>query len=144
MGELHIDKERSKSIARVSIFISIAMMALPAIGWVIIPFDWKIPIDFIGIQYSSWRLYILMCSLPNVIASVILFKSPESPKFLKAMGRSEEALNVLKIMYETNHKGMKFQVIKMKYFSKHFFNFFYYLLILGKTSQRWPESYTTT
>lgn len=71
-----------------------------AIAWVIIPLP--ISLEFYGIQYSSWRMFLGAISLPTIAITAIGYTYPESPKFLVSQGRTDEALEVLQNMYATN------------------------------------------
>lgn len=61
----------------------------------------------IGVQtgafiYNSWRIFLLVMSLPSFIVAALLFLLPESPKFLISTGRHEDALEVFRGIYMMN------------------------------------------
>ena len=58
-------------------------------------------------KITPWRLYILSCSLPTIIALISLQFCPESPKYLLVQGRHDEALEILKLGYTINTKSPK-------------------------------------
>ncbi len=60
-----------------------------------------------GFIYTPWRLYIFVTSLINVIAFIMLLYPPESPKFMLAMGKPNEALKILSKVYQANGYGKK-------------------------------------
>lgn len=78
--------------------LSIVYMAL--IGWLVIPAEWQTTL--FGMAYKPWRLFILTSSCVNIFAFVGLLFMPESPKFLLAMGKREEALDIIKNVYQIN------------------------------------------
>lgn len=69
-------------------------------GWLIMTMDWKYTV--FGFVYSPWRLYIVLSSLINAFAYCIFLFLPESPKFMLAMGKQKEALDILVIGYKAN------------------------------------------
>lgn len=58
-------------------------------------------------SYKPWRVFIFLNSLVAGLALIGLCLLPESPKFLLAMNKQEEALNVLKRVYKSNNKLKK-------------------------------------
>lgn len=58
-----------------------------------------------GFIYTPWRLYIFVTSLINFVAFIMLLYPPESPKFMLAMGKPDEALVILARVYEANGYG---------------------------------------
>ena len=52
--------------------------------------------------YNSWRIFLLMNSIPSFIVGALLFYLPESPKFLLSQGKYEEALCIFRGIFVTN------------------------------------------
>lgn len=71
-----------------------------ALGFTILPLNWHI--DIFGQDYNSWRIYLLICSIPPVVGFVTATMLPESPKYLMAIGRSDAALKLFRRMYCMN------------------------------------------
>lgn len=82
-------------------FAAISISYQAVIGWAIMTMDWEYPI-FNFLIYKPWRMYILISGLINAICFVVLLFLPESPKFMLALGKQEEALNILKWVYTKN------------------------------------------
>lgn len=65
-----------------------------------------IPMDFsfyiFGLEYKPWRFFLTCTSLINLWNAVVFTFLPETPKFLLAMNRKEEAVQVLKRTYAFN------------------------------------------
>lgn len=55
-----------------------------------------------GFVYNSWRIFLLVMSLPSFLVAALLFLLPESPKFLISTGRHDAALEVFKGIYMMN------------------------------------------
>lgn len=55
-----------------------------------------------GFVYNSWRIFLLVMSLPSFLVAALLFLLPESPKFLISSGRHDEALEVFRGIYLMN------------------------------------------
>lgn len=81
-------------------------MVASLIGFFVIPTD--LEIEIFSITLTQWRIYIVLVCFTNffnfVVCAVLL---SESPKFLLAMGRTEETLSVLQRMYAVNTKGTR-------------------------------------
>lgn len=62
-----------------------------------------------GESTGSWRLFVMICALP-CFASVIIgiFYVPESPRWLCTVGRSEEAMQILRKAAKTNGHDVNF------------------------------------
>ena len=54
------------------------------------------------VTVSSWRLFLAICTLPALAASIALCFFPESPRFLLAKNRHDDALQVFKRIYACN------------------------------------------
>lgn len=72
------------------------------VAWAIIPktIHWEF---FNGLVIiNSWRLFLLIFALPPLVAGISCCFCMESPKFLFAQGRKEEAMKILMTMYSIN------------------------------------------
>lgn len=80
------------------------------LAWIIIPLTFSL--EVYGYIFNSWRLFLLLTGVSSLIISLIGINYPESPKFLLAKGKSEEALNVLRKIYAVNtgHKECEYPV----------------------------------
>lgn len=83
-------------------FMPLSVLYQPLVGWAIMTTDFRW--NLFGFIYSPWRLYILVTSLINFVAFVMLLYAPESPKFMLAMGKSDEAVEILNRVYRANGK----------------------------------------
>lgn len=105
--------------------IYLNVMEIVGIAWLIIPMD--VEIKHGGFLFHSWNLFVAICAIPRCVCvchrnlspshrirtkdflpfsslmlGLWLFFFPESPKFLIECGETEEALDILRDMYEEN------------------------------------------
>jgi len=58
----------------------------------------------LGLGYS-WRLFVLLCSIPSLASFILCYRYvPESPRWLLAEGRANEALVILRNVADINGK----------------------------------------
>jgi MFS transporter, VNT family, synaptic vesicle glycoprotein 2 len=78
-------------------------LLLPLFAVLTINQEWSFDINFLGIVYKPWRLFLLVCSLPNLFCVLILlFIVPESPKFTYATGDEEKTLHIFRKIHRIN------------------------------------------
>lgn len=66
------------------------------------PGEWAIEI-LNGYFLSPWRVYyILIGVIPSAVIGSVIFFLPESPKYLLACSKKEEALEILRKVYRIN------------------------------------------
>lgn len=87
--------------------MAFALTFCPGVGWLILKFQQNLSnlgfiIPIINMKYSIWRIFLLLCSSLSGIVTILLFFLPESPKFLLAQGRHDEALDILKQIHRRN------------------------------------------
>lgn len=78
-------------------------MLLPTVAVFTINQEWSIYLDIIGISFKPWRLFLMICGLPNLICAILLYLYvPESPKFTFSQGDEAGTLKILQQMYCVN------------------------------------------
>jgi MFS transporter, VNT family, synaptic vesicle glycoprotein 2 len=84
--------------------MAFGMVYLPALAWLVVPFRTHLEFDlaFIGMRFTVWRLFIVLCALMNVVTLVGIFKLPESGKFLLSKGEHNRAVEVLEEVHRRN------------------------------------------
>ncbi|CAK1543773.1 unnamed protein product [Leptosia nina] len=100
LGEMHTGSRRAAAIAWGSAFISFSFIILPGLAWLIIPGQWSW--SLFGFRIVPWRAFIWSWCAPGLLAAVLLFLLPESPRYLLSAKGPEKALPVLAIMYSYN------------------------------------------
>ncbi|XP_063226469.1 synaptic vesicle glycoprotein 2B-like isoform X2 [Bacillus rossius redtenbacheri] len=101
LGEFHSGVTQTRAIVSAHAFTSLGAVVLPGLAWLVIPQPWSYQTSHY--TYSSWRLFQLMCVVPGLVsAALVLFRLPESPRFLLARGRPRDALRVLQRVFTDN------------------------------------------
>ncbi|XP_059055489.1 synaptic vesicle glycoprotein 2B-like [Achroia grisella] len=73
---------------------------VPLLAWGILPLDFRV--DFGAYEFRSWRLLCIVYACFFFLCTFLLSFGPESPKYLVAQGKHDEALKVLQMMYAGN------------------------------------------
>lgn len=100
LGEFHCNKNRARYVTFASMFTPVSAIYQPIMGLLVMPMTWRYQV--FGLLYTPWRLYTLLSSLIQATAFIALLFLPESPKFMLAMGKPDEALAILKKVYAVN------------------------------------------
>lgn len=101
LGEFNTPPNRNRAIILVGFITACSAIILPGLAWSVLPMEWSLPL-YSGMGFRSWRLFILVGAIPSLLSGLLLFWFPESPKFLLAVGRREEALQVLRRVHAIN------------------------------------------
>lgn len=103
LSEFHSLQHRSRVMMMVGIFYSIANVLLPSLAWAIIPqSDWDFALFDGKLAIHSWQIFLAVCCLPSLLSGACCMFFPESPKFLMAKGRNEQAMAVFRTLYALN------------------------------------------
>ncbi|CAH1398429.1 unnamed protein product [Nezara viridula] len=115
IGEFCPARIRARALLGMSAIIAMSNIYLPGMARIILPLDFHLPI-FGLLTFTSWRLYILIQSIPISLALFFLSRLPETPKFLLSQGKRDETMKVLKIIYSINNgnNGNDFPIISLK------------------------------
>lgn len=88
--------------------MAFALTFCPGVAWLILTFQHIATLSFVipilEMNYSIWRIFLLLCSLLSGVTAVLLCFLPESPKFLLAQEKHDEALKILKEINRRNRK----------------------------------------
>lgn len=102
MGEFYTNRRRSRAITSAAIFQALGLVFIPVLALMVIPQKWILPVAGLDINFSSWRVFLVLCSATNMLTFAVFYFMPESPKFLLIKGKHDEALNVLKTIFRHN------------------------------------------
>lgn len=83
-------------------FWTFGNLFVAGLAWLIIPN--KIGVETEYFTYNSWRIFLLVCSVPSFLVGFLLFYLPESPKFLLMRGKKDKALAIFRGIFVTNTK----------------------------------------
>uniref|UniRef100_A0A1A9V156 Major facilitator superfamily (MFS) profile domain-containing protein n=1 Tax=Glossina austeni TaxID=7395 RepID=A0A1A9V156_GLOAU len=91
LGEFNTFKYRAVVINYCNMFVSVAAIYMPATAWLVLSFDWSLPITS-SFSFRPWRLILLFNLLPGFLGILMMLPFPESPKFLLAQQKHEQAV----------------------------------------------------
>ncbi|XP_040164600.1 synaptic vesicle glycoprotein 2B-like [Anopheles arabiensis] len=99
-AEFQPKSKRGSMLSFMAAFWTIGNLLVAGLAWLIIPTG--IGITTPAFTYNSWRIFLLVCSIPSFIVAALLLYLPESPKFLLSQGKIDEALAIFRGIYVTN------------------------------------------
>uniref|UniRef100_U5EQ91 Putative transmembrane transport n=1 Tax=Corethrella appendiculata TaxID=1370023 RepID=U5EQ91_9DIPT len=99
-AEFQPKSKRGSMLSFMAAFWTIGNLLVAGLAWLIIPS--KIGLHTPYFVYNSWRIFLMICSVPSFIVAGLLFYLPESPKFLLSHGRIDEALCIFRGIFVTN------------------------------------------
>ncbi|XP_017054944.1 synaptic vesicle glycoprotein 2B [Drosophila ficusphila] len=101
-AEFQPKAKRGSMLSFMAAFWTFGNLFVASLAWLIIPQT----IGFITpyFTYNSWRIFLLVCSLPSFLVGFLLFYLPESPKFLLSRGKKDRALAIFRGIFVTNTK----------------------------------------
>ncbi|KFO13495.1 Synaptic vesicle glycoprotein 2B, partial [Balearica regulorum gibbericeps] len=141
-------EKRGEHLSWLCMFWMIGGIFASAMAWSIIPhYGWGFSM---GTKYHfhSWRVFVLVCSLPCIASLVALKFMPESPRFLLEIGKHDEAWMILKHVHDTNMraKGEPERVFTVSYIKtpKQVDEFIEIQSSTGTWYQRWLVRIRTT
>lgn len=100
ISEFHTSTTAARAVAFVTIALACIWVIMSPLALVVIPMDWSFNLYFV--DFKPWRFFLLCTSLVNLFNAVLFSILPESPKWLLAMNRQDEALKVLNRIYSVN------------------------------------------
>lgn len=105
VSEFHTKEKAPRAASFASMFMPMIFIYSSIVGLLVIPMNWSVDLFFL--KFVPWRLFIIAISFVNAFNTLAFTFLPESPKFLLAMNKPDEALNVLRTMYQTNTGYLK-------------------------------------
>lgn len=76
ISEFHNSKNRDRAIMGASAVYGVLCILMPLVTWCAFQIQLQFYIPIIGIVYKSWRLYLVVCSLPGLLVALILIVLP--------------------------------------------------------------------
>lgn len=99
-AEFQPKAKRGSMLSFMAAFWTIGNLLVAGLAWIIIPTN--IGIHTASFTFNSWRIFLMVCSIPSFIVAGLLLYLPESPKFLLSQGKNEEALAIFRGIFATN------------------------------------------
>ncbi|XP_050528013.1 synaptic vesicle glycoprotein 2B-like, partial [Daktulosphaira vitifoliae] len=107
LGEFLTADKRDGYLLGLEIFWAIGMIVCPGVAMFVIPNKFLTWIPHPIFKFNSWRVFIFLSSLPSLLAFVLIYQFPESPRYLMLKGRLNGSRHVLERVYEVNNKNTK-------------------------------------
>ncbi|EDW30622.1 GL26881 [Drosophila persimilis] len=99
-AEFQPKAKRGSMLSFMAAFWTFGNLFVAGLAWLIIPTDIGFKTPYF--TYNSWRIFLLVCSLPSFLVGFLLFYLPESPKFLLTRGKKDRALAIFRGIFVTN------------------------------------------
>merc|ERR1711988_191797 len=80
VAELLPSSQRDTCMVLLQLFYEAGALLISGMAWTLMP---------------NWRLFVLVAAAPAVVAMLLMLSVPESPQYLQAMGRSDEAWAII-------------------------------------------------
>lgn len=100
ISEFHTSKTAASAAGFVTAFAPACFLHMSLLAILLLPMDWQF--DLYVVEMKPWRLYLIAVSLLNLWNCTLYSFMSESPKFLLAKGRKDQALQVLRKIYAVN------------------------------------------
>jgi len=99
-AEFQPAKYRGGALSFLASFWMIGNISVAGLAWLVIPhhLGWEGG----SFVFNSWRIFVVLSALPSLIVAFSLFTLPDSPKFLLIKGKPQQALQIVKKIYEQN------------------------------------------
>lgn len=108
LGEFHCEKNRAMHLSFAGVFMAFALTFCPGVAWLILKFEHIASLAFIipiiQFNFSVWRIFLLSCASLSGMVMILLCFLPESPKFLLAQEKHDDALKILEKIYRQNRR----------------------------------------
>lgn len=99
-AEFQPKAKRGSMLSFMAAFWTIGNLLVAGLAWLIIPSN--IGFHTASFTFNSWRIFLMVCSVPSFLVAGLLLYLPESPKFLLSQGKMEDALAIFRGIYVTN------------------------------------------
>nr|XP_034828913.1 sugar transporter ERD6-like 6 [Maniola hyperantus] len=107
LGESCIQRVRSKYMLLITCLLILSPGIAALVTYPTLLLHFKLEIPLLGINFTPWRLLIVVLAIPSGLGGIAISFFHESPKFLANSGKSDEALEVLKSMHAINNRDTK-------------------------------------
>ncbi|KAF7997772.1 hypothetical protein HCN44_009170 [Aphidius gifuensis] len=101
INEFHSVNYRAKFTTCSGLVFGIGFIIPAALAVIVTPQNWTI--EIFNYVFLSWRIYLMICTLPSIIGILTMSLLPESPKRLIEDGNTSSAHDLLKRIYQINN-----------------------------------------
>ncbi|XP_076755311.1 synaptic vesicle glycoprotein 2A [Xylocopa sonorina] len=102
LSEFHSAKYNASFTRWAGLAVNAAMVFPAIIAFLITPLP--LTIDVSTRRYTSWRIYLLICSIVPVLGLVTASTLPQTPKYFVEIGKPGDALRLLGKIYSVNKR----------------------------------------
>nr|CAD7570514.1 unnamed protein product [Timema californicum] len=96
-AEFLCKSDRARYLSLLLMFWALGGVFVALVGWAIIPSTGAEVVQESKEHFSAWHQFLLVCSLPSLVAVIGLVFLPESPRYLLEAGREVEAMMVYQV-----------------------------------------------
>ena len=89
MSEMVRNKYRGPYLGVLSMHWMLGSLLCGAFAWMIVPAEINLSLG--SLQIHSWRVFIIVSSIPSILGACLYFFLPESPRFLLEVGHACES-----------------------------------------------------
>ncbi|CAH0553087.1 unnamed protein product [Brassicogethes aeneus] len=101
LAEFQPPKLRGAVVCYCGLFFTMAWLVLPVTAFMVLPLSVNIQMDGLFIL-NSWRIFLIILVIPELIVGIWILRLPESPKFHMSKGNNKVTLEILRQMYAKN------------------------------------------
>lgn len=80
------------------------MVYITGIAMVVIPSN-IVLLSYSHFTLNAWRVFLLLMSIPSLISFILIYRYPESPRYLMLKGHMDQSREVLAQIYSENNKN---------------------------------------
>lgn len=102
LSEFHSAKYKANFTRWGGLAVNAAIIVPAIIAFLISPLS--LNVNVFNKRYTAWQIYLLICSIVPVLGLVTASTLPQSPRYLVNIGKTDEALKLLRTMYSMNKK----------------------------------------
>ncbi|KAJ8919145.1 hypothetical protein NQ315_012130, partial [Exocentrus adspersus] len=102
LGEFLSVKHRDSVLGKLEIFWNVGVIVLPGVAWSLL--NKSVLESFDHGNFSPWRIFVVVCSLPSLMSMIFLYFLPETPKFLISKKQYDKAKLVFQKIFACNSR----------------------------------------
>ncbi|XP_076232505.1 synaptic vesicle glycoprotein 2C isoform X2 [Calliopsis andreniformis] len=102
LSDFHSTKYKASFTRWSTLAVNVGFIVPAILAFSILPQSWVM--NVLNRRYTSWRIYLLVCSIIPLLGLLTASSLPQSPKYFLEIGRPDHALKLLRIMYSVNKR----------------------------------------